>query len=350
MKQLGLGVVGAGGIARNGHMAGARYAAEVRPVACSDVDITKADALAADFCMEKAYTDYAEVISHPGVNAVLVCTPPKFHKEIAVSAARAGKHVLCEKPMALNVAEAQEMIDAARENNVLLVVGEPKRYNPGFRKMKSIIDEGVIGEPFMARYHNSYCELHTRSSWWVVPEISGGGERMNELTHQANTLRWFFGEVIEVTCMSNHPLGPPPEDNACVSARFENGVIATITVSWMTRHYNLTFPAPLDHAWDERIEVFGKEGSVIIETPIGYWDVPAQLRVYTEKEVPGYINGWSYVKVGSANNFTDQMRHFADCVLNGTPSEVPGEEGLADLAMVRAAYESEETGKTVKLR
>jgi predicted dehydrogenase len=251
--------------------------------------------------------------------------------------------------MAMNVDEAREMVDGAHKAGVKLVVGEPKRYNPAFRKMKQIMDDGVIGKPFMARYQNSYCELHTRKSWWVVPEISGGGEMMNELTHQANTLRWFFGEITDVACMSNHPLGPPPEDNACVTWRFENDVIATVTVSWMTRHYNLTFPAPLDHAWDERIEVFGDLGSVIVETPIGYWDVPAQLRVYTENNIPGYINGWNYIKVKSGDIYVAQLRHFADCVLGDKPSEVSGEEGLADLAAVRAAYESEATGRIVRL-
>lgn len=350
MKQLGLGIIGTGGIAQNGHMPALKQVGEARLVAVSNPRIAKAQAAGAKFGAQFVYADHADVINHPEVEAVIICSPPKFHMEQTVAAAKAGKHVLCEKPMARDLDEAREMIKQAHQHQVKLMIAEPKRYNPAFREMKAIIDRGAIGKPFMARYHNSYYEPATRSSWWVIPDISGGGEMMNELTHQANTLRWFLGEVADVSCISNHPLGPPPEDNACINLRFVNGVIATVTVSWMTRHYNLTFPAPLDHAWDERIEVFGEDGSVILETPFGYWDVPSQLRVYTEKELPGLNSGWSYVKVASVNNFVAQLQHFIDCVLHDQTSEVTGEDGLADLAVVRAAYDSEKTATTVRLR
>lgn len=348
-KQIGFGVIGCGGIARNAHLPAIKQIDEAQIIAVSNPRIAKAESAAADFGAKAVYSDHMDVINHPEVDAVIICSPPKFHMEQTIAAAKAGKHILCEKPMARDIAEAKEMIKLAQQHNVKLVIAEPKRYNPSFRKIKALLDDDVIGESFMVRYHNSYCELHTRSSWWVVPDISGGGEMMNELTHQANTLRWYFGEVTEVSCISNHPLGPPPEDNACVNLRFANGVIATVTVSWMTRHYNLTFPAPLDHAWDERIEIFGKEGSIIIETPIGYWDVPAQLRVYTEKELPGFNQGWNYIKVASADVYVEQLKHFIDCVVKDEPSEVPGEEGLADLAVVRAAYQSEEKRSVVGL-
>ena len=143
------------------------------------------------------------------------------------------------------------------------MVAEMKRFNPGFRKAKELLDEGVIGDVFLARYHNSYFEPHTREGWWTDAAISGGGEMMNELTHQVNVLRWLLGPVTEVGCMSNHPQGPMPEDNAVVSLRFQSNAVSVVTISWMTKSYNVAFPAPLEHAWDERIELFGTEARFV---------------------------------------------------------------------------------------
>jgi len=242
------------------------------------------------------------------------------------------------------------MIEAAKIAKMKLAIAEMKRFNPGFRKAKEILDKGVIGEPFMVRYHNSYYEPHVRKGWWVDPEISGGGEMMNELTHQINTLRWMLGEVTGVSALVNNPWGPLPEDNAIITLQFENGTIGVVTISWMIKEYNLTFPAPLGHAWDERIEIFGTEGSIFIETPFTYWRIPIQLSVYTEKNIPGYNKGWNFPRVPVTNHYVDQIRHFISCIREDRIPEVSGEEGREDLRIVLAAYESVKEGRTVKKR
>ena len=348
-QKIGFGIIGCGGIAFDAHLPSLKEIPSAEVVAVSNRSEGKA-IKAAEYCgISTWYTDNQKVIDEEGVDAVVICIPPNGHAEWTIKAAEAGKHVLCEKPMARSVQECDKMIEAAHRNKVKLMVAEMKRFNPGFRKVKELIDEGVIGDVFMVRYHNSYHEPHVRKAWWVQPEISGGGEMMNELTHQVNTLRWMIGEVKRVSALTNHPWGPPPEDNAVVSLEFEGGAIGVVTVSWMTKEYNFAFPAPLDHAWDEKIEIFGAEGSILIETPFTYWRIPLKLSLYTEKELPGYNKGWNFPRVPATNHYVAQIQHFIDCIRNDTESEVSGEEGRADLAVVRAAMESAETGRVVTL-
>jgi myo-inositol 2-dehydrogenase/D-chiro-inositol 1-dehydrogenase len=343
-KKMGFGIIGCGGIAATAHIPSIAEIPDATVVAVSSRSEVSAQR-AAEICgLDIWFTDNQKVVDHPDVDAVVICTPPNVHAEWTIKAAAAGKHVLCEKPMARNLAECDEMILACHRAGVQLMIPEMKRFNPGFRMAKKLIDEGVIGDLFLARYHNSYYEPHTRKSWWVVPEISGGGEMMNELTHQVNVLRWMMGGVKQVSCLSNHPQGPPPEDNAAVSLRFTNDALAVVTISWMTKEYNFTFPAPLDHAWDERIEFFGTDGSIRIETPFTYWRVPIQLSVYTEKDLPAFNRGWNLMRCPPTEHYVEQIRHFMRCVRGEETCEVSGEEGRADLAVVLAAMESAEMG------
>ena len=244
MGKIGFGIIGSGGIATTAHIPSLLEITDAQLLAIASRSIEKARAAAAHVDGAAAYADNQQVIDHPGVEAVILCMPPKWHAEWAIKAAQAGKHVLCEKPMACSLAECDAMIAACKAAGVQLMVAEMKRFNPGFRKAKELLDQGVIGDIFLARYHNSYFEPHTREGWWTDAAISGGGEMMNELTHQVNVLRWLLGPVTEVGCMSNHPQGPMPEDNAVVSLRFQSNAISVVTISWMTKSYNVAFPPP----------------------------------------------------------------------------------------------------------
>jgi predicted dehydrogenase len=348
-EPIGIGIIGSGGIALDAHIPAILELADTELVALSNRSEAKAQRAAARAGIDEWYTDNQKVIDHPGVDAVVICTPPNAHKEWTLKAAAAGKHVLCEKPMALDLSECDEMIAACHAAGVQLMIPEMKRFNPGFRQARQLIADGVIGELYLARYHNSYFEPHTRQAWWVVPEISGGGELMNEFTHQVNVLRWMMGPVVQVSCLSNHPQGEPPEDNAAITLRFANQALAVVTISWMTKEYNLTFPAPLEHAWDERIEFFGTEGSLRIDTPFTYWRVPIQLAVYSDKGGAGLSRGWNFVRCAPSAHYVEQIRHFVQCIRGETECEVSGEQGRLDLQVVRAAMESADSGRIVNL-
>jgi predicted dehydrogenase len=349
MGKIGFGIIGSGGIATTAHIPSLLEITDAQLLAIASRSIDKARASAAHVDGAAAYADNQEVIDQPAVEAVILCMPPKWHAEWAIKAAQAGKHVLCEKPMACSLAECDAMIAACKAAGVQLMVAEMKRFNPGFRKAKELLDEGVIGDIFLARYHNSYFEPHTRQGWWTDAAISGGGEMMNELTHQVNVLRWLLGPVTEVGCMSNHPQGPMPEDNAVVSLRFHSNAVGVVTISWMTKSYNVAFPAPPEHAWDERIDLFGTEGSLCIQTPFTYWRTPIELLVYTEKGLPSFSRGWNVVRCPPTAHYVEQLRHFIRCIKGHDTCEVPGEEGRADLAVVLAAMQAAEKGRTITL-
>ncbi len=349
MGKIGFGIIGSGGIATTAHIPSLLEIADAQVLAVANRSIDKARAAAALVDGATAYDDNQRVIAHPGVDAIIVSMPPKWHAEWTIKAAQAGKHVLCEKPMACTLDECDAMIAACEAAGVQLMVAEMKRFNPGFRKAKELLDEGVIGDVFLARYHNSYFEPHTREGWWTDTEISGGGEMMNELTHQVNVLRWLLGPVSEVGCMSNHPQGPMPEDNAVVSLRFETSAVSVVTISWMTKSYNVAFPAPLEHAWDERIDLFGTDGSLRIQTPFTYWRTPIELLIYTEKGLSSFNRGWNVVRCAPTAHYVEQLQHFIRCIQGRDTCEVPGEEGRADLEVVLAAMRAAEVGRTVTL-
>ena len=349
MKKIGFGIIGCGGIALDAHIPSIKAIDEAKLVAISRRSENKIKEIAEQCDIDSYYTDNQKVIDHPGVDVVIIATPPNTHREWTIKAAKAGKHVLCEKPMAITTAECDEMISVCKKANVVLMIAENKRFNPGFRTAKKIIDDGLIGKIFMARYHNSYYEPHTRNSWWVIPEISGGGEMMNELTHQVNVFRWMIGEIAQVGCMANNPQGPPPEDNAAVTLRFKNDAVAVITISWMNKEYNLRFPAPIKHAWDERIDIFGSDGAIMIQTPFTYWKVPLELCLYTEKNLPEFNKGWNIIRCETTEHYIDQIRHFIKSIKGEVQCEVSGYDGKADLTAVLAAMESATTGKVVNI-
>jgi myo-inositol 2-dehydrogenase/D-chiro-inositol 1-dehydrogenase len=349
MNEVGIGIIGCGTIALNAHIPAIDDIPEARVVAVSSR--SPASALrAAERCgLEDWYTDSQKVLDDPAVEAVVLCSPPDTHMDLTIRAAAAGKHVLCEKPMARTLEECDGMIGACREANVQLMVAEMKRFNSGFRTAKRLLDDQIIGDIFMARYHTSYYAPFCRQGWWVVPEVSGGGQMMNELPHDVTVVRWLVGPVTQVGCMSNHPLGPPPEDNAVVMLRFENQAIGTLTTSWMAKHYNLNNPAPLDLAFDERLEIMGTEGALQIDSPFSYRNLPIQLRVYTEREAPNFHRGWNFVRCPVGDQYLNQMRNFIRCVRGREACEYPGEEGRAEMAVILAAMQSAETGQVVTL-
>jgi len=142
MQKIGFGIIGCGGIAFDAHLPSLKEIPEAKVVAVSNRSEEKA-IKAAEYCEISAwYTDNQEVIDEEGVDVVVICIPPNGHAEWTIKAAEAGKHVLCEKPMAKTVEECDKMIETAYRNKVKLMIAEMKRFNPGFRKAKELIDKG----------------------------------------------------------------------------------------------------------------------------------------------------------------------------------------------------------------
>jgi len=232
MEKLGAGVIGL----RMGasHVVGYTQHPNVEVRVVCDIDPETASRIAQAHGIQTWTTDYREVIDRDNLHLISVCSPDPFHCEHTVAALNAGKHVLCEKPMALTLDDCRAMIEAADRNHRQLMVGQVCRYAPGFRTAKQILDSGRIGELFFveSEYAHNYARVPGVGGWRKDPKIGrepviGGG------IHAVDLLRWVAGECLEVSAYSNHKaLTDWPKDDCTIATmKFENNILGKVFVS-----------------------------------------------------------------------------------------------------------------------
>jgi UDP-N-acetyl-2-amino-2-deoxyglucuronate dehydrogenase len=230
---LGVGIIGAGGIVRR-HADAYRCLPELaRLVAVADIDHNRASAAKRAFGFQEAYADYRDLLSRDDVQVVSICTPPHVHTPIVIDALRAGKHVLCEKPMARTLEEADRAIEAAdRYSQVQLSYVFQYRSDPTHLRIRHMIQEQDLGRILMAtlqvraqRTPAYYASRPGRGSWG----IDGGGVLINQAIHQLDALVSFMGKPIEVSAAMNTFLQPTEGEDTLVGwIKFESGSFATV--------------------------------------------------------------------------------------------------------------------------
>lgn len=251
---VGWGLIGCGDISRK------RVAPALRDVAGSAlVAVNRAQtALAADFAREfgarRWYADWRELLADPEINAVYVATPVDLHAEQTIAAAEAGRHVLCEKPMAMNVAECDRMIDACRANGVKLGVAYYRHFYPVIRRMKELLASGEIGTPVLGQI-NAFEMFNPPPGgdryWLLEPDRSGGGPLMDFGCHRIEVLVNLLGPVAEATALNTSvSFKRPVEDTSLVNLQFAAGAVAALTVTHA--------------AWESQdtLDIFGSRGSL----------------------------------------------------------------------------------------
>ncbi|WP_088103255.1 Gfo/Idh/MocA family protein [Halalkalibacter urbisdiaboli] len=249
MTKLKVGVIGVGGIAQDRHLPALQQLVEhVNIVAVCDVNEGTVKKVVEQFHVPHAFTDYHELLSH--VDAVIICTPNKFHAEITIAALDAGVHVLCEKPMALNAKECEKMIEAAKKSGKVLSIAYHYRYMKDSQAAKRVILENEIGEPIVARAQ----ALRRRKvpGWGVFTnkELQGGGSLIDYGCHFLDLTLWLLGnpKPIEVTGTAYNRLSKIPnqvnqwgtynhetfdvDDHVTAYIRFENGASLLFETSW----------------------------------------------------------------------------------------------------------------------
>jgi UDP-N-acetylglucosamine 3-dehydrogenase len=330
-----IAVVGCGAIARRTHVPAFKQMDGVELTAFASRSMGSAEAAAKEAATPEqsgdgkgssplVTDDWRKVIDRDDVDVVDICSPNSLHREQAVAAAKAGKHVLVEKPIACTVDEADEMIDAAEASGVVLHVAHNVRYLPLATAAREAIPRlGKLVGVRAAFGHAGPKGWAPDATWFFDTKLSGGGALIDLGIHALDLLRFVTGlEAEEVTALT---LGPEPaEDAAQVAIKFRDGAIGSLHASWVAR------PAP-----DFGLTVFGTEGSLHADAR-----APLKLRPANGKseelELP-----------------TDVSSPFADFIsaVRGEAAVQPatGADGRAALAIVCAAYESAGTGKTVKL-
>ncbi|HRH45579.1 MAG TPA: Gfo/Idh/MocA family oxidoreductase [Pyrinomonadaceae bacterium] len=250
------GLIGAGDIARKRIAPALRDLENCNLSAISRKNVELAESFAKEFSAEKSFADWRELIADDDIEAVYLATPVFLHKEQTIAAAEAGKHVLCEKPMALNVKECDEMIAACRVNNVKFGIAYYRRFYPIIERVKQIIATDEIGKPVMAQinsfeFFNPTAE-HPRF-WLIEKGKSGGGPMMDFGCHRLEVLVNLFGEVSKVkSLVANVAFEREVEDTATALLQFESGTCASVTVTHAARE-------PQD-----TLSIFGTKGSIHI--------------------------------------------------------------------------------------
>ena len=329
------GILGAGRIAES-QMAPAISASGHELVAVTRRVLADAQQFADNHGARRAYDSDEALLADPQVNAVYVATPPHLHARQALLAAQAGKHILCEKPLALNTGEARRMIDAARANNVALTVGYYQRFNARHQRIKSLLAAGAIGQVTAARISFSERFPPQPGVWHHDPAISGGGPLMDLGVHCIDLIRYLCGPVQSVAALVDTLVDRSPvADTATVLLRHEGGAQAVVTSHWTTANH--------DPERFNRVEIYGTEGT-IVAAPIQAKDSAGTLQLITGKGIQDFS-----VEPGGPRPHVALLEAFAAAAAGKSPNPIPGEEGLAGLAVVEAARESARSGKRIEL-
>jgi predicted dehydrogenase len=340
-----VGIVGCGNIAAN-HVAAFRAAAGTEVVACCDVDADRAAAFAARHGIPRSVASVAALLDL-GVDVVSVCTPHPTHEAVATAAAARGAHVLCEKPIAVDLASAGRMTAACDAAGVTLSVLFQRRFWPAAQRIRAAIDDGTLGTPFLGHaavlLHRD-TSYYTADPWRGTWATDGGGVLTTQGVHNLDLLQWFMGECIEVSAAHTtvtHPI--EVEDTAVATLRFASGGLATLSAS-----------TALTPGLGTRVLVSGPGGTAgVAEYPEGsegvndVWAVPGAEAVQSPFGV-GLTADLPLSEInGSLAPFHAlQIAEFVDAVRTGREPAVTGREATKSLAILTAIYASARSGRS----
>ena len=315
--------VGMGGQGRE--IAGAiRAAGNLELVACFDLNREAAEEGQRDFGCRAAHS-FEDLLADSSVQGIVIVSPNHLHREQAVAAARAGKHVFVEKPIANVLEDARAMIEAAREARVILQVGHNMRRRGAHRKMKELVEADAIGRIVMveANFGHSHGLRMKPGEWRWTWDQCPGGALMLLGVHHADTLAWLCGPIKRVAAfLGKVATQAEIEDAGALALEFEGGALGALTTGY-------AYPREV------HVNLFGTEGNIL------YAEREAELTVVRE--------GGRMEKVGApeVDTLRDEMQDFGRCIIAHARPETAGEEGFNALAVVWAAIESSRTGKAV---
>ena len=346
MNKTKVALLGAGFIADIHIESYHRFVPEAEVVAVYTRDPKRARAFARKHGLSRAFTDLQATITDSGCDVVDVCLPNFLHHRAVVAAAHAGKHVILEKPLALNLAEADEMIAACRAANVKLCYAEELCFAPKYERVRKLVNEGAVGRIFQMRQ----CEKHSgpHSDWFYDINQSGGGAIMDMGCHGLAWFRWMLGgrpRVVSVQAHLQtgliHGQRTRAEENSLVTVEFEGGAVGVAENSW-AKHGGM----------DDRVEVYGTGGVIYADLFMGNSALTYSRDGYGyAMEKAGSTKGWTFTIFEEAFNqgYPQELKHFIECIREDQPPVVTGEDGRAVLEIMMAAYASAGSGRKVKL-
>ncbi|MCW3983053.1 MAG: Gfo/Idh/MocA family oxidoreductase [Candidatus Bathyarchaeota archaeon] len=321
--KIKLGIIGVGGIGQL-HLKHALRLGNAEVYCVADTSKSALQAAKA-LGVKNTYNDYTEMLKTPELDAVIIALPTHLHLKCARDVAEAKKHVFLEKPISATVEEAKEVIAAAEQNSVKLMLGYPMRFNKHFLKLKQDIENGVLGD--VENAHATYvcagpfvhrADGHSPApvpDWWFNPKQTGGGAFIDLGCHIINLMRMLLGEVVDIRGQFGHRYGMDFEDSAMCLARFTSGTVAAVNVGWYSQDYLL------------RLDLHGTVRNASVE------HIP-----------PASVSAAYQMLRRGITTFNqphlDELAYFVNCIQNDTAPSPSGLDGLRDLEAIYAAYQN----------
>ncbi len=356
MEKIKTGIIGTGKVAHL-HAAGLMNLAESEFTAVCNANFAGAQTFAEQYRVE-AFSDVAEMVQNAGVQAVTICTPHPLHAEPAIKAARAGAHVIVEKPLAASLTDCDAMIRAAQEAGVKLAMISQRRLYAPVQRIKQALDDGKLGQPVLGTVNmfgwrdRAYYESNPWRGTW---QGEGGGVLVNQAPHQLDILQWLMGPVEELSgywANLNHPY-IEVDDTAVAVIRFKSGALGNIVVS------NSQNPAIYG-----KVTLYGKNGATVsVQTDGGAMFIPG---ISTIEEppvndlwtVPGesdLLEKWRqedtefFSRIDATKHYHQlQLRDFLSAIIEDREPMVTGKEGRKTVELFTALYRSQRDRRAIE--
>jgi len=344
MKKTKVAVLGAGFIANIHLESYTRFVHDAEVVAIYGRTREHAMALAQKYAVPNVYDDIDRLLDECDADVVDICVPNFLHHDACMKAAQHNKHVICEKPLAMNLQEADEMIEACESRGLMLMYAEELCFAPKYERVRQLAQQGAFGDVYMLKQGEKHDGPH--SKWFYSKETAGGGVMMDMGCHALAWFRWMNNNVAVKNVYADmktvfHNKITDCDDNVIAIVEFENGVTGIAETSWAK-------PGGMD----DRIEVYGRKGVVYADLFRGNSALTYSSDGYEyAAEKAGSTKGWTFTIFEEAFNqgYPQELEHFIRCVRTGETPCVTAKDGRAVLEIIYAAYQSAGTGARVTL-
>lgn len=341
--KFGYGIVGCGVIAP-WHARAVKNLPNADLIAVCDIELPKAEKLKEDFEAQYIYTDYNELLAREDIDVISICTPSGHHHEVAIAAAKAGKHVLSEKPLDVTHEHMDAMIKACRDADVKLACIFQRRTSKLWQLVKQAVDEQRFGKLVLGSAYLKYFrsqQYYDSAGWRGTWALDGGGALMNQGVHLIDLFRWIMGPVDTIFAFADHLARNIEVEDTCVaSVKFASGAFGTME--------GTTSVTPgLNH----RMELHGEDGTIRIDGEnIVSWDVPGENKDEVAAQLSDNIGDAASDPTAIAGDGHQmQIADLLAAINEGREPMVNGEEARKAVEFILAVYKSAQSGQPVKL-
>jgi predicted dehydrogenase len=336
-KRVGYAVVGLGSISQVAVLPAFAHSKKAKLVAVVSGDKNKAKKYAQDFNASQSYTydEFSRCLENPGVDAVYIATPPGEHEKYAVAAAKAGKHVLCEKPLAATVQQARNMVATCRRNKVLFMTAYRKYFEPSSLALKKMITSGELGR--IDVIHTLFTELRvfgdSSPAWLFSKKLCGGGPLTDVGVYCINTTRWLVDEdpisATGISWVRDKRRYKEVEEGVAFRLDFKSGIVLQGTAAYSA-------------AFSSFVHIHGDKGWAELGPAFAFEE---------ERRISGKIGGkWFAKTYKPMDEFVLEIDDFAGCIQEGREPEPSGEQGLRDIVIIDAIYRAVKQRRSVAIK